>query len=170
MVFAALLRGLFDPQPGRQPKLIGESESIMIERRPQTLLVHLLPMVLALGLVTLSPRAAQNFTSVTFESQDLLEEATVLGQMHFRDDKLRIDGAAGSQSGDYSMVFRGDQDLLWFLMHPQRQYIAMDQHTMEQMSKQIAALLIQEVSQGSSDADPFELPPDYKEEKLTFPR
>jgi len=113
----------------------------MLQPRPETTRIHLCFMLLGLGLATLSPLTAQKFTSVTFESQDLVEKATLSGQMHFRDDKLRIDGAAGSQSGDYSMIFRGDPDLLWFLMHDQRQYIEMDRQTMAQMSQQISAML-----------------------------
>ncbi len=109
----------------------------MKQTRSQTF-IHL-----ALTVLTLGPLSAQDFTSVTFESHDIQEQETMRGQMHFRDNMLRIDGAAGSQSGHYSMIFRGDRDLLWFLVHDTRQYIEMNQQTMEQMSNQISAILAQ---------------------------
>lgn len=103
------------------------------------------------------PVLAQSVTSVTFQNRDLEDQETMNGKMHFTANVLRIDGEQDRQSGSFSLIFRGDRQLIWFLQHDERKYIEMDQETLDQMSTQISGVLAQMEEQLKN------LPPEQRE-------
>lgn len=104
-----------------------------------------------------SPILAQTVTSVTFQNRDLEDQETSKGQMYFRENVLRIDGESGKQSRPFSMIFRGDRQLMWILQPDERKYIQMDKETIDQMSNQLSGVLAQMEEQMKK------LPPEQRE-------
>ncbi len=99
---------------------------------------------------------AAEATVVSYESRDLADNEKQAGTMYFADDRLKIVSAATERGPQPEMIYRGDRKLVWIVDHGRKNYIQMDEETMERMARQFSGVYAQLEKQLA------QLPPDQR--------